>query len=103
MATSRTGTSRWKHVAAEAKRQAHRSGLTHCPRCGVRLDWTRGRTPASPEADHIVPHSKGGADELDNVRIICRHCNQSRGDEDRRGSHRRRAVEVPTMDRTGEW
>jgi 5-methylcytosine-specific restriction protein A len=79
MATSRTGTATWKRVAAQAKANAFEQGLTRCPRCRVKLDWEYSKRPNSPEADHIKPHAQGGADTLDNVRIICRKCNQELG------------------------
>lgn len=79
MATSRTGTTRWLRLAAQAKHRAQADGLTHCPLCGTLLNYRIGRTPASAEVDHIIPHSRGGTDTPDNVRIICRRCNQSRG------------------------
>jgi hypothetical protein len=31
------------------------------------------------EFDHIVPFSKGGSTTAENLRILCRHCNRSRG------------------------
>lgn len=79
MATSRTGTGKWKRVAAQRRYLAQREGITHCPECNTHLDWTRSRTPTSPEVDHIIPHSVGGQDTIDNTRIICRRCNQSLG------------------------
>ncbi len=79
MATSRTGTTRWLHNAAAAKRSARAAGLEHCPLCHVRLTWDTGLLPSSPEADHIVPHSRGGNDSLENIQIICRKCNQKKG------------------------
>lgn len=30
--------------------------------------------------DHIVPLSRGGTDDLDNLRLLCRSCNSSKGD-----------------------
>ena len=69
--TSRTGTTRWLHNAATAKRSARAAGLEHCPICHVRLTWDAGLLPSSPEADHIVPHSRGGNDSIDNIQIIC--------------------------------
>ena len=79
MTTSRTGTTRWLHNAATAKRRARAAGLEHCPLCHVRLTWDAGLLPSSPEADHIVPHSRGGNDTLENIQIICRKCNQKKG------------------------
>lgn len=79
MTTSRTGTTRWLHNAAAAKRSARAAGLEHCPLCHVRLTWDAGLLPSSPEADHIVPHSRGGNDSLENIQIICRKCNQKKG------------------------
>lgn len=31
------------------------------------------------EVDHIVPVSRGGSDDLDNLQILCRSCNASKG------------------------
>jgi hypothetical protein len=33
----------------------------------------------SLELDHIVPWSKGGGNELDNLQILCKPCNASKG------------------------
>lgn len=32
------------------------------------------------EVDHIVPRSRGGADHLDNLQLLCSHCNRVKGD-----------------------
>jgi 5-methylcytosine-specific restriction endonuclease McrA len=79
MATSRTGTSTWLAVAKAAKRRAREAGQEHCPYCKTWLDYDVGRQPNSAEADHIVPHSKGGQDRMNNVMVICRRCNMSKG------------------------
>ena len=79
MTTSRTGTTRWLHNAVAAKRAARAAGLDRCPICHVHLTWDASRLPSSPEADHIVPHSLGGTDAQENIRIICRRCNQRKG------------------------
>ena len=79
VATSRTGTTKWKRLAADVRRRALHNGMTTCPLCGVELNFTVGRTPTSAEVDHVVPHSRGGRDEVSNLRVLCRRCNQSRG------------------------
>lgn len=46
-----------------------------CPMgCGRTLDRTS-------QLDHLVPRSQGGRSTRDNVRIICKPCNQSRGSQ----------------------
>ena len=80
MATSRTGTTRWKNVRAKVIRQAQRDGIDHCPRCNVLLDYSSGeRKRNSVEVDHIVPHSQGGTDTVDNAQVVCGRCNRSLG------------------------
>lgn len=79
MPTSRTGTTQGKRFRQETLRAAINAGQTHCPDCQVQLAWGTSKQPDSPEADHITPHSRGGTDRPDNGRVICRHCNQSRG------------------------
>jgi 5-methylcytosine-specific restriction protein A len=79
MATSRTGTSEWKTLRARAIRLARIRGITHCPICGVAFDYEHSKQPNSPEPDHIIPWARGGRNALENLRIICRRCNQSKG------------------------
>lgn len=63
-ATSRTGTAVWKQVRAQAIRRARREGIDHCPDCGILLDYEQSGQRNSAEADHIVPHSKGGKEAI---------------------------------------
>lgn len=79
MVSSRTGTSKWLRIARKAKAQALEAGLYTCPLCGVALDWVRSCQPNSPEVDHVIPYAEGGTDSLENVRVICRLCNQRLG------------------------
>lgn len=105
MATSRTGTAKWKRVRAAALDAALEAGMTDCPSCGIPLDWTRSRRPNSPEADHKVPYAKGGRDEVSNVRVICRRCNQQRGalDGHRAKGATRRPVATVDLGASDHW
>ena len=79
IATSRTGTGKWKRVRAQALKQAIDNNVTHCASCGVGLDYEYSRRPNSAEVDHVIPYSKGGTDTLGNTTVICRWCNQRKG------------------------
>lgn len=79
MATSRTGTRAWKQASQTAKTRAQNNGQTHCPHCHQPLAWHTTLQPNSPEADHITPWSHGGSNTQQNLRILCRRCNQKRG------------------------
>ena len=79
IATSRTGTATWKRVRAQAIKQAIDNGVHNCTICGVGLDYEYSRRPNSAEVDHVIPYSKGGTDTLGNTTVICRWCNQRKG------------------------
>ena len=84
MATSRTGTAKWLRIRRQAIEQAIENNIFNCPTCGVGLDYEHSRQPNSAEVDHILPHSLGGEDSLANTQIICRWCNQRKGNGTRR-------------------
>lgn len=79
IATSRTGTAKWKRVRQQALKQAIENGVHNCPICGVGLDYEYSQRPSSAEVDHLLPYSKGGTDTLGNTTVICRWCNQRKG------------------------
>ena len=76
MATSRTGTARWKTLRKKELAAAFERGDMRCPICFVAYDWHRSKQPNSPELDHVTAHAEGGKDVAENVRVICRQCNQ---------------------------
>lgn len=79
MTTSRTGTAVWKNLRLRVLRREQSNGLANCPICGVQLDYEVGRKPNSAEVDHIVSYAVVQRDTIDNLRVICRRCNQSLG------------------------
>ncbi|THA43278.1 HNH endonuclease [Streptomyces sp. A1136] len=53
-----------KHIASQGY---------YCPGYGVAPHAATDLT-----VDHIVPRSKGGSDQPDNLRVLCRACNSSK-------------------------
>ena len=45
----------------------------YCAGCGCHFEFRH------LEVDHIVPQSKGGGDHLDNLQLLCGHCNRIKG------------------------
>lgn len=52
-----------------------------CRECGRETSKElRGQfVPSAPEVDHIIPLSRGGSHTYDNLRCLCRRCNQIKG------------------------
>lgn len=63
---------------------AYQSGLRRCPCCDVQLVWK-----ANPDniqknlatVDHMVARSIGGPDTVENMFVMCRKCNEDRGNQ----------------------
>ena len=34
------------------------------------------------EVDHVIPQSRGGTDHIENLQLLCGHCNRVKGDRD---------------------
>ena len=79
---------RCKHIlrSSEAKRRAAKLKASVSWACFAKikefyLEAARltKETGIPHEVDHIVPHAQGGTDAVDNLTILCRRCNQSKG------------------------
>ena len=49
------------------------NGTCQSPECGKQIAFNE------MEADHIIPHSRGGQTTIDNGRALCRQCNARKG------------------------
>ena len=59
-----------KAIKPEIKNQVWNRDGGRCVRCG---------SNEKLEFDHIIPHSKGGADTYRNLQLLCQTCNRSKG------------------------
>jgi 5-methylcytosine-specific restriction endonuclease McrA len=92
--TPRPGTGRrW---LATRGRVLRRDNWT-CQHCGH-----RDVTGASLEVDHVLPVARGGSDELDNLRTLCRPCHRERTAADRRQGGGGASVAVPERTSSGK-
>ena len=98
MATSRTGTAKYKRWRLAILTRDRNAGITHCPLCGCVMDYEHSLLPNSAEPDHILADKFGGQLTGDNGRAICRHCNQSRGDGSKSARAKRMKPAVVTID-----
>jgi len=58
-----------------------RLGAILCPYCGKNEIAFSKINDKIWEAAHVIPHSKGGTSDIDNLRPICRKCNQDMKDD----------------------
>lgn len=59
-----------------------RKQKNRCYLCHKHMDDPRRshwKAPAFPTIDHWLPQSRGGTDDIDNLRLCCRQCNIAKG------------------------
>ncbi len=61
---------RSRHIPANVKTAVWQRDGGKCVECGGQ---------DCLEFDHIIPHSKGGANSVENVQLLCRRCNSRKG------------------------
>ncbi|HEX8227894.1 MAG TPA: HNH endonuclease signature motif containing protein [Chloroflexia bacterium] len=65
-----TGEMSSRHIPHEVKVAVWQRDQGRCVQCGS-SDYL--------EFDHIIPHSKGGANTINNIQLLCRRCNLAKG------------------------
>lgn len=66
----RTDRERRAHISRTIRAEVYRRDGHACVECG---------TDEHLSLDHIFPWSKGGSDEIENLRTLCRSCNSRKG------------------------
>lgn len=94
---SRTSSPKWRRIRAAVIKRCMDEGKTRCPICGVDMDFEYPGRPNSVEIDHIVPHSMGGEDSMENVQAMCLRDNRRKGNGQARKPHPVVRVEPPTL------
>lgn len=60
-----------RHIPQDVKQAVWQRDQGRCVQCGA---------TSYLEFDHIIPHSKGGANTVNNVQLLCRNCNLQKSD-----------------------
>ncbi len=63
---------------------AYASGLRRCPCCNIQLVWKANLANVQKNlatVDHMVARSFGGPDTTANMFVMCRQCNEDRGNQ----------------------
>lgn len=71
MASASFSSAQGRHIPDTVKRQVWSRDGARCVRC---------RADDYLEFDHIIPHSKGGANSVNNIQLLCRRCNLAKSD-----------------------
>jgi len=61
-----------KKISEELRNGIFKKDNYKCVKCGSREDLV---------IDHIIPFSKGGVTELDNLQTLCKKCNREKGNK----------------------
>jgi 5-methylcytosine-specific restriction endonuclease McrA len=81
------------NIPAQSRRGADEKarsddGEIYCPSCGVKTTPGTRRTrgskvaPTEKQYDHVVPWTRGGGNEPENIEVKCQACNNKKGNKD---------------------
>lgn len=62
-----------RYLAVQVKAEVWERDKGRCQNCG---------SAKALEYDHLIPFAKGGKTTLENLRLLCRNCNQRKGLKD---------------------
>lgn len=71
--TAKTKTKRSRYISASTRVDVLRRDNHRCVFCGVSAK------KAELQIDHIIPFSKGGSNQIDNLQTLCINCNRGKG------------------------
>ena len=66
-------------VSREVKVHVWRRDGGRCRHCGITDSEAVARSGAHLHYDHIVPYSRGGMSNVDNIQLLCESCNLRKG------------------------
>ena len=66
-----TKTDASRHIPQDVKNAVWQRDAGKCVQCGA---------TSYLEFDHIIPHTKGGANTVANIQLLCRSCNLKKSD-----------------------
>lgn len=86
------GGKRWRGSAAQdglggVRGAVYRRDKGRCQVCGCLCVPRHPDERRRPSIDHIRPKSKGGTDEMPNLRLLCVACNSAKRDREGGGRH----------------
>lgn len=66
-------------IPARTRAQVWERDGGRCRFCGMSDDESMARTGQHLHYDHVIPFSRGGADTVRNLQLLCPHCNARKG------------------------
>ena len=69
-------------VSTSVRYEALKRAGKRCELCGVKEGDSNYENRLPLHVDHIVPRSKGGSNDIENLQVLCRACNLGKGNRD---------------------